>query len=81
MKKDSHLATPASVRAIWLSFSSTVKSPVSTFVSSSLYPLVKVLTKLSALLYMSVDLSPLPEMISGVLASSMRMESTSSMMA
>ena len=61
-KNFSHLATPSSVRVTFLSFSSMVKS------SSA----VSLLTQESALWYRSVDLSPLPEIISGVLASSIR---------
>ena len=38
-------------------------------------------TRASVRLYISVDFCPMPEMMSGVRASSMRMESTSSTMA
>ena len=44
-------------------------------------PSLSVQTKRSAFSYMSVDLSPAPEIISGVRASSIRMESTSSTIA
>ena len=71
LKKRSAFSAPDSVICTDFSLMSMVKS------SSN----VSVLTKRFAVTYFSEDSPPLPEMMSGVRASSMRMESTSSTMA
>ena len=79
----STLAAPSSVRfAVWV-FSSQTKSPVVYFRSPSRSSSPRSSLGMIRLtrVYFSVDCSEGPEMISGVLASSIRIESTSSTIA